>query len=41
MNIDLAAVAVQDVMENDIIQNMLSGIQISRLLVYATNVLLV
>lgn len=26
MSIDLAAFAVQDVMENDIIQNMLSGI---------------
>lgn len=26
MNIDLAAVAVQEVMENAIIQNMLSGI---------------
>lgn len=41
MNIDLAAVAVQEVMESDIIQNMLSEMHLHLLLVYVTNVLLV
>lgn len=41
MNIDLAAVAVQEVMESDVIQNMLSGMHLHLLLVYVTNVLLV
>lgn len=41
MNIDLAAVALQEVMESDVIQNMLSGTHLHLLLVYVPNVLLV
>lgn len=39
MNIDLAAVAVQEVMESDVIPNMLSGMRLHLLLLYVTNVL--
>lgn len=41
MNIDLAALTVQEVMASDIIQNMLIGIHLHLLLVYVSNVLLV